>query len=103
MNAKDVEKIGYAMSISDTIDGLRKELLQLDPRIAEIYADYKDIRNRDDEIFVLFNVTMSERYGEDWAIRKNFDKAKRKEIYEECRKQVWGDEYDEIYPNGCED
>lgn len=97
MNKKDVENIGYILSETTNFYEIKEQLFKLDKRIEEQYESYKYISGRHEQVDELFDSIMNERYGPQWPLLRV--KPPVKEVLEEARRQVYGDDYEYIFKN----
>ena len=96
MNAKDVENLGYIMSICKTRQELVDKICELDPRIPEEYEAFEMVQGRSDAVNELFDKKLKLIDGEHFGWKKMTPERKvfLKELMVECRKEIYGDDYD---------
>jgi hypothetical protein len=91
MNKKDVEHIGYILSKSRCFDEILYELSKLDSRIGDEYELFEEVAGRCEEVDMLVEKLMVERYGHKWPLLR--EKPPYGEVLEEVRRKVYGDGY----------
>lgn len=98
MNKKDCESIGYLLSISRDPQEIREHLFDLDSRIEPEYIGFEEVQGREEDVTELFNKIMKDENGPDWCLRKKeFLKHTAKEVVEQARKEIYGDDYNPAF------
>ena len=95
MNKKDVENIAYILSDASCFDEAATRLVELDSRIKDEYKMFEECKGRSLEVDEKFEDLMVERYGHNWAYKR--DKLPSKDVLEEVRRDVYGEDYDLIF------
>ena len=87
MNKKDCTSIAYLLSEHGVPQHIVEAFFRLDNRIETEYELFRDVENRSDEVEAKALKYAEEKYGGNWAIRKD-GKEIIKESFNRARKEL---------------
>lgn len=96
MNSKDRDNIGYILANNNTFEEIRQALFELDNGIRNSTKSFEYIQGRDEQVGKVYEEKMESLLGKNWTFKKKAIRdliCNQKEVLEEARKEVYGDDY----------